>query len=112
MTIGEMIRNRRKELDKTQDDIARAVGVTKATVSRWESGDIHKMKRTMIRDLARELQLDPMLFFRREEVLFPDEQEIIDAYRAADELTKAMVRRALGIAEKNDSSESEISTIL
>ena len=51
MTIGEMIRNRRKELDKTQDDIARAVGVTKATVSRWESGDIHKMKRIMIRAL-------------------------------------------------------------
>jgi hypothetical protein len=53
-----------------------------------------------------------MLFFQREEVLFPDEQEIIDAYRAADELTKAMVRRALGIAEKNDSSESGISTTL
>ena len=38
MTIGEMIRDRRKELGLTQDDIARTIGTTKATVSRWESG--------------------------------------------------------------------------
>ena len=112
MTIGEMIRDRRKELGLTQDDIARTIGTTKATVSRWESGDIHKMKRSMIAALAKVLQLNPVLFVQREEVLMPDEEELLDAYRAADELTKILARRALGIAEKNDTSESETSTTL
>ena len=53
MTIGSIIRDRRKELNMTQEDLAIAVGTTKATVSRWESGDIHKMKRSMMAALAR-----------------------------------------------------------
>jgi transcriptional regulator with XRE-family HTH domain len=108
MKIGEIIKDQRKKLHMTQEDVARAVGTTKATVSRWETGDIHKMKRPIVRDLARVLQLDPVLFCQREEVLLQDEQELIDAYRAADDLTKALARRALGIIEKNDSSESAI----
>ena len=40
MTIGEIIYTKRKALDLTLEDIGKAVGVSKATVSRWESGDI------------------------------------------------------------------------
>ena len=39
MTIGEIIRERRKALKMTQEDLARAVNTTKATVSRWETGE-------------------------------------------------------------------------
>ena len=44
MTIGDIIRHKRKELDLTQDELAERTGVTKATVSRWESGEIKKIK--------------------------------------------------------------------
>ena len=52
MTIGMMIRARREELRMTLEDVSKAVGVSKATVSRWESGDIHKLKRDNIQALA------------------------------------------------------------
>lgn len=111
MTIGDIIRNRRKELNMTQEEVAKAVNTTKATVSRWESGDIHKMKRSTIADLARTLQLDPIIFVQREEILMPEEHRLISAWRAADELDRELVRRTLHMEEKNDSSESEKSII-
>ena len=97
MTIGDIIQNRRKELNMTQGDLAEAVGTTKATVSRWESGNIHKMKRSMIVALSNVLMLDPIIFLQHEEVLFPDEVEVIEAYRNADQGTKNAVRKLLDI---------------
>ena len=76
MTIGELIKTRRKELGMSQDDVAKSVGTTKATVSRWESGEIHKMKRQMIAALANVLQLDPMVFFQKEEILIQEEKMV------------------------------------
>ena len=102
MTIGTIIRNRRKELNMTQEDLAYAVGTTKATVSRWESGDIHKMKRPMIAALARTLQLDPMIFLQQEEVLMPDEERLIIAYRhASTEIRDAALAMLEDSAAKN-----------
>ena len=90
MTIGDIIKNRRKEMNMRQEDLAELVGTTKATVSRWESGDIHKMKRPMIVKLAKVLQLDPLIFLQRKEVLMPDEERLITTYRqASDEIKGA-----------------------
>ena len=83
----------------TQLDLAKIVGTTKATISRWESGDIHKMKSSMILAVSRALNLDPLVFLQDEEVLLPDESAVINAYRAADEGTKAAVRKLLDIQE-------------
>ena len=99
MTIGEIIRERRKALKMTQEDLARAVNTTKATVSRWETGDIHKMKLPMVEDVCRVLQIDKMLFFQREEVLMPEEAAVIDAYRNANEGIRCSVRILLNIKD-------------
>ncbi|ECK2143372.1 helix-turn-helix domain-containing protein [Salmonella enterica subsp. enterica serovar Enteritidis] len=37
-TISERIRSRRKELKLTQDNIAKALGVTRVSVTKWEAG--------------------------------------------------------------------------
>ena len=100
MTIGELIKKRRKELDMTQEDVARSVKTTKATVSRWESGDIHKMKASMIQEICRVLEINPELFFQREEVLMPDEAKIVDAYRNADEGIRNSIRILLGMKKE------------
>lgn len=99
MTKGELIRERRKALKMTQDDLASATGVTKATVSRWESGDIHKMKEQQVTALARVLQIDSAML-ARDEVLFSDEVAIIRAYRMAEEWQRKAVRHALDIKEE------------
>lgn len=97
MTIGEIIRNKRQELGMVQEDLANVVGTTRATVSRWESGDIHKMKPQFITKLSEILQLDPQLFFQRTEVLLPEESDIINAYRKADSGTRASVKKLLDL---------------
>lgn len=48
--------DRRKELGLTQREVADAVGVSEATVSRWESGEIANMRRDKIASLASTLR--------------------------------------------------------
>lgn len=100
MKIGEIIRDRRMELNMTQEDLAKAVDTTKATVSRWESGEIQKIRESMIRNLCAVLQISPMIFFQREEVLMPDEAKVIDAYRIANEGIRQSVRILLNVKEE------------
>ena len=57
MDIANIIKNRRIDLGLTQVEVARAVGVSEATVSRWEAGEIENMRRDRIFNLARVLQL-------------------------------------------------------
>ncbi len=59
MEIKDILKHRRIELELTQLDVATAVGVSEATVSRWESGDIANMRRSRIAALARVLQISP-----------------------------------------------------
>lgn len=54
-----MLKARRNELELTLLDVAKAVGVSEATVSRWESGNIANMKRSRISLLAKVLQISP-----------------------------------------------------
>lgn len=88
MTIGDMIFNRRKELGLTLEDVGKAVGVTKGTVLRWESGSIHNMKRDKIAALSKVLSLDPTLFITPSEVLTEEEQRLLAAYRTADRVSR------------------------
>lgn len=57
--FNDLIKNRRVELGLTQLDIAKATGVSEATVSRWESGQISNMRRSKIAALSKVLQLSP-----------------------------------------------------
>lgn len=58
-SIKEILKNRRLELNLTLLDVAKAVGVSEATVSRWESGNIANMRRSRIAALAKVLQISP-----------------------------------------------------
>lgn len=68
METKDIIRNKRMELGLTLADVAEAVGVRAATVSRWESGDIANMRRDKIEALARVLGLSPLEILGREPV--------------------------------------------
>lgn len=60
MKIGVAIAIRREEIGMTQEELAKAVGVSKATISRWESGDISNMRRDRIQSLASALNVSPL----------------------------------------------------
>lgn len=59
--MQNVIRDRRLELGLTMKEVANAVGVSEATVSRWESGDIADMKRSRIFSLSKVLQISPLV---------------------------------------------------
>ena len=56
--MNELIKTRRKELNITLEEIGDYVGVSKATVQRWETGNISNMRRDRIKKLSEILQLD------------------------------------------------------
>lgn len=58
-TIYERIKNRRKELGKSVEDVAKALGVSKATVYRYESAEIEKVPAKSLDRLAWVLRTTP-----------------------------------------------------
>lgn len=60
MEIKDYIKSRRNELGLSQLDVAKFVGVSEATVSRWESGDIANMGASRIKALAEVLRTSPL----------------------------------------------------
>ena len=57
--MTKYLTDRRKELGLTMKQVAEAVGVSEATVSRWESGQIANMRRDRINSYAHILQTTP-----------------------------------------------------
>lgn len=61
MEIKDILKNKRLEKQLTLDDVGRLVGVSGATISRWESGDIANMKRDKIAKLSNALGISPAI---------------------------------------------------
>ncbi|MDY4191305.1 MAG: helix-turn-helix transcriptional regulator [Oscillospiraceae bacterium] len=59
MSIASLIRVRRKSLGLTLLDVAKKVGVSEATVQRWETGSIKNMGQDKVIKLADALLLTP-----------------------------------------------------
>lgn len=101
MKINEYLKIRRKELGLTLLDVSKLCGVSEATVSRWESGDIENMRRDRIAAYAKALRLSPNVIMEAEPLpsltLNEEEEAIIIAYRNAPEGRKDAVRALLGL---------------
>lgn len=101
ISIGALLKQRRKELSLTQRQIAQEVGVTEATVSRWESGDIDNMRRDKIAGLANALKMSPLLIMGMEDAgqsynpVNSEEVELLDDYRNIPVEDKSMIRNVL-----------------
>lgn len=61
MNIGEKIKDRRTELRLTLDDVARIAGVGKATICRYEKGDIVNIPSDRIERIAKALKCTAFL---------------------------------------------------
>src|SRR5690625_2315088 len=59
MNIGDRIKEVREEKNKTLLDVANHLGVTEATVQRYESGNIKNLKLNTISKIASYLKVNP-----------------------------------------------------
>jgi len=59
MKINEIIKKRRKQLGLTAEDIAKKLGVSRATVYRYESEDIEKIPVSALIPLSKALKCSP-----------------------------------------------------
>lgn len=67
--LSSVLKQRRKELGLTLLQIADAVGVTEATVQRWESGNIKTVRHEKIAKLSEVLKVSPAALMGWEEPL-------------------------------------------
>ena len=108
MTIGEYLKERRQTLNLSLEDVGKTVGVDRSTVQRWEKGDIKKIDRKHIESICRILSIDPAIFFHLNDLIFPDERQLIEAYRVADQGTRSSVRKLLDIPSPKKDEHSAI----
>lgn len=66
--MGQKIFELRKQLGLTLEDVAKAVGVGKSTVRKWETGIIANMRRDKIASLAKVLHTSPAYLMGWEEL--------------------------------------------
>lgn len=73
-----LLKQRRKELDLTMADVAKAVGVSEATVSRWESGNIANMRRDKIALIADVLKINPAILIFDEKYADDENSKLVE----------------------------------
>ena len=67
MTVGDRIKERRKQLGISADLLAEKVGVSRSTVFRWERGDIEKVPGDTLLPIAKALGVTPAFLMGWEE---------------------------------------------
>ena len=67
MNIGDRIKQRRIELGFDADDLAKKIGKSRATVYRYENGDIENMPTTVLEPIAKALNTTPAFLMGWEE---------------------------------------------
>lgn len=108
MATKDILKSKRKELNLSQREVADYVGVSEATVSRWESGNIANMGRDKIALLSKILKISPSVIagyadindFETPFILTKEEKELITAYRNKPEMQEA-VNTLLGISNNS-----------
>ena len=115
MSVQEIIKRRRLELDLTLKQVANALGVSEGTVSRYESGEIQNMGIDKIEALSRVLRCSPGFLMGWEDSANPasdnEEKSLLDTYRKWNHDGKRkLLERAdelleLGYIEKGDAAK-------
>lgn len=80
---GKRIKERRKQLGISADDIAEELAISRATVYRWENGDIDKIPITVIKTLAILLHTTPayLMGWEKEDSHFTGKEAPTEIYQ-------------------------------
>ena len=96
--IGNRIRKYREELQLSQKEFAKLIGVSNSRVSNWEQG-INRPDADLLADICRVLNVSPSILLDvhlTDDELSNQERKVIKAYRSKTDLQQA-VNILLGI---------------
>ena len=103
--IKKVIKQHRLEAGLTMKELADLVGVSEATVSRWESGNIATMKHSQISKLCKALGINPASLVPGIDTPAPAHHLDPETAEMAEELHKRKDMRMLFHAAKSSTPE-------
>lgn len=74
MIIGKRIKERRKELGMSADDLARQLGKDRSTIYRYEKGDIENMPLDILEPIAKVLNTTPQFLMGWDQIQKQNDQ--------------------------------------
>ena len=103
MTTGERMKKRRKELGLSAERVAEKLGVSPATIYRYEKGDIDKVPGDLLEPIAKILCTTPAFLMGWEEKeaadetgsLSEDELQMLERYRNTSPEKRAAIMALL-----------------
>ena len=102
MNIGQMIKIKRKEKGLTQGQVAKAIGVSTNTVSKYERNIIANMGREKVIGLSRMLDIPTVAFIEAiDELESNNNIEQITAHEFQNEVKELLTKTQIGEQEKN-----------
>jgi transcriptional regulator with XRE-family HTH domain len=103
LDIGEKISRLRKSAGMTLEELGNRIGVGKSTVRKWENGVISNMRKDKIAKIAAALSVSPAyLMGWTDSALSEDEQNVLFAYRGADDNMKKAIKTILGVKDEEN----------
>ena len=98
--LADKVKERRKQLGLTQEELGQKVGVTKAAVCKYEKGDIINLKRSMIAKLAKALECDPVWLMELTPSPDPERSSIIELTEIASRLSDDDIAFLINMARR------------
>lgn len=96
MSISTILKQRRKDLGLTLAEVAKRVGVSEATVQRWESGNIKNLRHERIGALSEVLEVSPSVLMGWEA------QEAVQKRFMESEIVKQVLAQSTEEAKARD----------
>lgn len=94
MSVGERIKQRRKELGISADDLGKVLGKDRSTVFRYEKGDIEKLPVDILQPIAAALHTTPEYLMGWEQIQKNNDilTDIVVRLRKDDEFCEVVKR--------------------
>lgn len=98
MNMSDRIKDRRKVLGLTQEELATKLGLQKSAIAKYENGRVENIKRSTILKMADILECSPCYLlgwdneYTNKVTLSPDEAALLDDYQKLNDLGKNMSR--------------------
>ena len=110
MKFGEKIKEARTAIGMTQQDFARALGVSLRTVTGYETGDRHPKKRELYAKMAEILQVDINYLLTEDETFL---REATDSYgKRGQQQAKALLSEIGGLFAGGDLAEEDMDEMM